>query len=659
MSQSNHAELLLPAGSVDSFRAAIRGGANAIYLGLKQFNARVRATNFGSDQLAAIMHEAHNHNVKIYITLNTVIKNNELPQLLNFLATLEANQVDAIIIQDWGVYHLAKKHFPKLALHASTQMANHNSIGVNHAQKLGFHRCVLARELSMPELKQIAQTTSCELEVFVHGALCYSFSGMCFFSSFVGGRGANRGMCSQACRMDYQCKGKKMLPFNLKDNEQIEQIIQLQQLGIHSLKVEGRMKSAEYVHRVGKAYRLALDTEKTNIAKEILQHDFARNKTSYFLGADLSNAIATDSNTGIYLGRVLTSSSKEILFESSETLQEGDRLRIQKRKSKNTINTRVENISQQNKQAKIANICTETIAHGDMVFWIGRKEENFPSRLMNVTPIDKKINPKIANQWLADIHKKSSKTTENNIFMRIDNLQWLEFIRPEELTLLALSLSKREWINFNYERKFIQKNLSKVALELPKFIAEGAIDDWKKIIETAHQNGLQNFVISHLSQKELLPKNCKITCNEQVYAFNDAAAHFLSQQANNFSYPLENDWQNLSSMKNTQGIFFVFFRPELFYSRMPIKIKNSEFEDMHGGKYHTCVKDGITITIPTQPVSLTQHRQKLENAGFHQFMFDLKHQTPNPKLLKQLFINFKNSVAMPESTNFNFNKEMY
>ncbi len=657
MTSNFKSELLLPAGSVDSFRAAISGGADAVYLGLQQFNARVRANNFTNEQLAAIINEAHHHQVKVYITLNTVIKNNELPQLLDLLATLDANKVDAIIIQDWGVYYLAKKHFPNLTLHASTQMANHNSIGVQHAAKLGFKRCVVARELSLSELKTIAPKSPCELEVFVHGALCYSFSGMCFFSSFNGGRGANRGMCSQVCRMDYQHNGKKLLPFNLKDNQQLQHILKLQELGIHSLKIEGRMKSAEYVHRVAKAYRLALDNQDMASATNMLQYDFARAKTSYFLGKDLSDSVANDSNTGIYLGRIQTATRQTLCFESTEKLQEGDRLRIQKSKSKNTISIKVENLQQKGNEVYLSNTCKETIAHGDQVFWIGRKEESFPSRLPKIQPILQQLNPKQRAQILNPLQQKQ--VGQHKIHIRIDRLEWLEFIRPDELSSLVLALSKREWQEFNYERNFIQKYKHKIALELPKFIGEESLVAWQEIIQTAYQQGIQHFSISHLSQKLLIPSDCEITCNEQVYVFNDAAAHFISEQVNNFSYPIENDWQSLSSLKNTQGIFYIHTMPELFYSRMPIKIKDTDFTDSFGKTYHTCVKNGITIVTPKQPVNLMQHRQKLEEAGFRNFMFDLKHQTPNSKLLKQLFMNFKKGASLPESTSFNFNKEMY
>lgn len=657
MNKDFHSELLLPAGSVDSFRAAIRGSANAVYLGLKQFNARMRASNFGEEQLAALVQEAHQHGVKLYITLNTVIKNQELSALLNLLSTLEANRVDAIIIQDWGVHWLAKKYFPKLALHASTQMAIHNSLGVNHAADLGFERTVLARELSMPELEGIAAKAGCELEVFVHGALCYSFSGMCFFSSFVGGRGANRGMCSQVCRMRYKDMGKSILPFNLRDNQQLSRIVHLQQLGIHSLKIEGRMKSAEYVHRVAKAYRSVLDGGELSEAEDLLQYDFARAKTGYFLSGDLSLALASDANTGIYLGRVQTCSASHITFESSEQLQEGDRLRIQKLRSKHTISMKVESLQQNGSTVRIARQEKEKIATGDHVFWIGRKTESFPSRLMNVPPISKRIPPQQQAQMLS--FKPKNRSTNTEIHLRLSDLGWLEFVRPEELTCLILSLSRRAWKVFNYDRKFFQKYLPKIALELPKFIAEGNIAEWKEIIDTAHAQGVRHFVLSHLSQKRLIPTDCTLTCNEQVYVFNDAAAELVDEQTNSFSYPLEIDWESLSSFKNTQGVFYMYSMPELFYSRMSVRLKEGFFSDAFGKTYRRGVQDGMTIITPTQAVSHMQHRKKLEAAGFHRFLFDLKHQAPDANLLKQLFVSFKKGEGMPDTSDFNFSKTMY
>ena len=244
-------ELLIPAGNIESFHAAVEGGADAIFLGLKQFNARGRAVNFSNPQLITMLDIAGKNNVRIYVTLNTVIKNHEIPELLDVLNFLSQTSVSAVIIQDWGVWYLAQKFFPDLVIHASTQMANHNSIGANFSKKAKIERVILARELTHPELNQIMQKAQNEIEIFVHGALCYSFSGLCLFSSYLGGKGANRGQCTQPCRRFFNDNGKQHAIFSLKDNQQIKFVPDFAKQKVASLKIEGRMKSAAYVYRGG------------------------------------------------------------------------------------------------------------------------------------------------------------------------------------------------------------------------------------------------------------------------------------------------------------------------------------------------------------------------------------------------------------------------
>ena len=190
-------ELLLPAGTLEAFFAAMEGGADAVYLGLKKFNARNRARNFSYADLQNIMAEAHSRGRKVYVTLNTLIKNNELSELVETLSALSQCRPDALIIQDLAVANLVQRYFPDLNIHASTQMSVHNSKSCNFLKDCGFSRVVLARELTMHELSQLMRSVKVETEVFVHGALCYSVSGQCLFSSYLGGNSANRGLCTQ------------------------------------------------------------------------------------------------------------------------------------------------------------------------------------------------------------------------------------------------------------------------------------------------------------------------------------------------------------------------------------------------------------------------------------------------------------------------------
>ncbi|MDZ4182128.1 MAG: peptidase U32 family protein, partial [Candidatus Cloacimonadaceae bacterium] len=220
-------ELLLPAGHPEAFLAALEGGADAIYLGIDQFNARNRAKNFQLNELPALIKKAREFESKVYLTLNTLIKNNEIKNLIKILSCLEHIPIDALIIQDWGVFGLIKKHFPDLKLHGSTQIGIHNSLEANFHSKLGFERVIMARELSWTELEMISQRSKAHLEIFAHGALCYSFSGYCLMSSWLGGNSANRGQCRQPCRQLYHSPSGADRIFCMKDFELIDYLPQI------------------------------------------------------------------------------------------------------------------------------------------------------------------------------------------------------------------------------------------------------------------------------------------------------------------------------------------------------------------------------------------------------------------------------------------------
>ncbi|MDP2104864.1 MAG: peptidase U32 family protein, partial [Desulfobulbaceae bacterium] len=252
-------ELLAPAGSVESFFAAIEAGADAVYCGLKDFSARAKAKNFTIDEMERLAAYAHQEGKQLYVALNTLIKETELPKLIDTLTALAAIPVDALIIQDLGLWRLARTFFPELPLHASTQLTIHNAAGVKMLERMGFSRAVLARELSLTEISAIRGQTSMELEHFVHGALCYSISGHCLFSSYTSGNSGNRGRCGQPCRRRYSAQGKTGFYFSTSDLSAIALAPKLATAGVMSFKIEGRMKNAEYVSTVVTAYRKVLD----------------------------------------------------------------------------------------------------------------------------------------------------------------------------------------------------------------------------------------------------------------------------------------------------------------------------------------------------------------------------------------------------------------
>ena len=316
-------ELLAPAGSWEALEAAVNAGADAVYMGGKAFGARQYASNFDREEMAKAVYFAHMHRVRIYITVNTLVDDSEMKELASYLLFLNNVGVDGIIVQDLGVIRLSKQIVPDLPLHASTQMTVTNSSGVDFAVAAGMERTVVARELSLEEIKA-ACSRGTEIETFIHGALCVCYSGQCLMSSLIGGRSGNRGRCAQPCRLPYKLmnpKGEDMLAgkdagqylLSPKDMNTLEILPQLIEAGVVSYKIEGRMKRPEYVAIVVDAYRRAIDSYKAgnyNVPAEDLdniEQIFNRDFTTAYMTRRPGREMMSDrrpNNRGVLVGRV-------------------------------------------------------------------------------------------------------------------------------------------------------------------------------------------------------------------------------------------------------------------------------------------------------------------------------------------------------------------
>ncbi len=299
---SRNIELLAPGGGVDAIKAAIVAGANAVYCGLDNFNARNRATNLSFDELIGVLRLAHQFDCQVFLTLNVVILEQELPGMITLLNKLVNTGIDGIIVQDLGMFKLVKAYFPNLDIHASTQLTTHNEGQVLFLKKIGATRVNLSRELNLGEitaLTSLAHQNSVLTEVFVHGALCIAFSGQCYSSSVSVGNSGNRGRCSQACRDEYEptAMGNKF-PLNLKDNSAYFDLPELVAAGVDSLKIEGRIKGSGYVHTVVDSWRKQIDKFVTS--GELLDDDsslykvFNRDFTNLFLKGDMTKSMFID-----------------------------------------------------------------------------------------------------------------------------------------------------------------------------------------------------------------------------------------------------------------------------------------------------------------------------------------------------------------------------
>ncbi len=323
-------EILAPAGSKDAFAAALQAGADAVYLGGKTFGARSSAANFSDGELKAVVETAHERGVKVYVTVNTLLKDTEMQDAFSFVSFLEEIGADAVIVQDRGLASLVKKELT-IPLHASTQMGLHSKDDLLWAERIGFQRAILSRELSLAEIKELRKDTTIGLEVFVQGALCYAFSGQCLFSSVIGGRSGNRGMCAQPCRKQYSLGRETNYMLSTADLFCADALPELLAIGVDSVKIEGRLRSPVYVYLATKLYKKAAERAAKGEYPlyderdaELLMTAFNRGFSEGYLKTDQVMQRKYADSRGLPLGKAMVEGRKVAIM--SDLVKPGDGL---------------------------------------------------------------------------------------------------------------------------------------------------------------------------------------------------------------------------------------------------------------------------------------------------------------------------------------------
>lgn len=398
----NKVELLAPAGDFSCLKAAIEAGCDAVYIGGKLFGARAFSSNFTDDEIIKAINYAHLFGVKVYVTTNTLIYDKEVERFLEYILFLHKNNVDAVIIQDLGMLDLVRQTFPNLEVHASTQMHIHNLDGASFMEKLGVKRVVLARETSISKIKEIKEKTNIDIEIFIHGALCVSYSGQCLMSSLIGNRSGNRGTCAGSCRQSYSIVDENnniilnnKYPLSMKDLCSLENLKTLLDIGVTSLKIEGRMKSSSYVYTVVKLYRLAIDSyyKNNNIyidEKELynLKKIFNREFTKGFLFDEENNKVINmkrPNHQGVEIGKVINYKNNVATIKLNDEININDGLRIVGKKD---IGVNVNNFYINSKLVK-------TAKKGDIItIKVNDKVEKDDKVLLT---LDSKLNEEINN----------------------------------------------------------------------------------------------------------------------------------------------------------------------------------------------------------------------------------------------------------------------
>ncbi|WP_028308571.1 DUF3656 domain-containing U32 family peptidase [Desulfitibacter alkalitolerans] len=390
-------EILAPAGGAEALVAGVENGADAVYLGGHLFNARQYASNFSNEDLKKAVTYCHAKGVKVYVTVNTLVFNNELEEVMDYLYFLYSIGVDAVIVQDLGLLLIIKEILPGLPVHASTQMTIHNQFGANYLHTRGVERVVLARELSISDIREIHKKSDIELEIFVHGALCISYSGQCLFSSMIGGRSGNRGKCAQPCRLPYklvETKNDKIVKefptsgdylLSTRDLNTIKILPELVEAGAVSFKFEGRMKRPEYVATVIRVYRQALDRylcnpsnygvtqEELTALEQIFNRDFTHAYLINNPGADLMG-YTKPNNRGVFLGRVVDLEKGQGFVKLEEDLSIGDGIQVwvsvggRKGETINSIQLNGQNVQKALRGSVVSLNLPKGIRKGDRIF---------------------------------------------------------------------------------------------------------------------------------------------------------------------------------------------------------------------------------------------------------------------------------------------------
>jgi putative protease len=713
-------ELLAPAGSPEALDAAIGEGADAVYLGLKNFNARLRSANFAYSQFEGALKALRRMGRKLYVTVNTVFEQREADRVYQLLKYLAALGPDGLIVQDFGIITMVREHFPSLKLHASTQMNIASARGANALSKHGFSRVILARELDLDEIKAVRANTNMELEIFVHGALCISVSGLCLFSGYLGGKSANRGMCTQACRRFYRQGEEGGYYFSPGDLQLLEQIPDLVDAGVNSFKIEGRMKSAEYVGTVVSAYRRVIDglgggIEKNREAVQegiaILRNDFARPKTAFYFDHEKIDWLnpAQNGGTGIPLGKLLRvkgagDGRRGFIAPGPLTPETGDSIRLHRlddsaRESHKVI--AVEREEGENPAGCWVSV-PEGFESGDMVYLIQTRTmskryspviprnldvfKRMPGRdkapPLDLPPLKREARRSLERGAGGVNGKKQGADFPEGLYemvSRIDDLYIVQSVRPVKV-FLAYNRKTAAYLLGNL-KPLLPFSPDEIILVLDPFFPQAMDAVLAEEIPRLLNRGYRQFMVNnpgHFSYfKNLTPSaspepsagktpSAVLIAGPGLYVFNRwANAFVLSLGTDFFTSPLENNRQNLektvSPGRRALTFITIFAYPPLFRIRADLGglYQFGDFSDSRDEEFRLISGPDGSLVYPEKPFSIVDKVPFLQEAGFRRFILDLSGMALKKSQYKDLMTSVKNVLPVPNTSRFNWKDGFY
>lgn len=690
-------ELLAPAGNLESFFAALEAGADAVYLGLKKFSARKLARNFTLEELARVVKHAHDQDIKIYVAINSLIFPSEIPELVETLGYLKRIGPDALIVQDPSLFYLVARYFPEIRIHASTLTTIHNHMGAQLLENLGVKRIVLARELSIEEIREIRENVSIELEVFVHGALCYSYSGLCLASSFLGGKSGLRGSCVQPCRRLFRSKAEVGYFLSANDLSALEVIPRLKEIGVDAFKLEGRMKPAEYVYNVVRAYRLVVDSapdqSKEAIARglEILKETPGRKPTTGYFTQGKKRVKSLEilaphrsGTSGLWVGSVLNRKGRRITVKVRKSLQLGDRLRPESKAGKEKQAFVVREMEKAGRKIICASpgdtvtlktgIDTE---QGDKLFKVGSKTLNRWSSQAKLkkklTPVDKKLfepDEDIANyrdEILMDLRDEEHRWTRlsERSYLKIGRLPLLSesFKSPVDYVILVAT---RENLEKLARRRFSRDQLARFGWSLPPVILEKDIDYYLRAISWYIEQGFTRWWINNWShfkffedtEVELVAdSSLNVSNNVELWTYKS-----LGCRAAVLSWEMSrSEISKLVKSRPPLPVYFIVYGyPQIFISRVipPVKGSRISLEGDKRSTFNVINREGICVITPTWPVNLFDTLEEIKSIGIKNFVIDCSHSFCDKKELVRVVSGYRRERTDLPRTRFNYDRQI-
>lgn len=678
-------ELLAPAGSLEILKGVIESGADAVYVGGSMFGARAYANNFTEEELLEAIDFAHLRGVKVYLTVNTLIKNSEFSKLYDYLLPYYKRGLDAVIVQDLGVVKAIHEYFPSMELHTSTQMTVTGADGVRFLSQFGVTRVVMAREVSLAEMKRIHEETGMELEAFVHGALCYSYSGQCLFSSILGGRSGNRGRCAQPCRLPYTVEGKKdEYILSLKDMCGIKALDKLHDAGVYSLKIEGRMKQLEYACGVVKYYRSYIDS-----MKPVTDADYDRIKAlgnrcgftdRYYFDHNGSDMVTYVKPNFVSNAAEPSPEKRKLSIEGELVLREGEPGSLTVKRGDVTYKASIEPVSAALKAPLDKKAAIDRINKtGDTDFEFSHIKaqigENVfvPNGALNKLRRDaiSGLCDKLLKKYYrddaryADISSmcelpehvvKSDATHEDGAVNAKDYTTICSCMTRAQLdTLISYECFDVFYLDFDmYDRKTLiqqfaddvkslTKRNKKVYLMLPTIFRADSSDYFVSIAKELDKVSFEGFVVKNYEElylTENLFTGKKVILDHNMYTFNDVSRSvFFEHGVSGDTVPLELNSKEIMHRNNIGSQMIVYGYYPLMTNANCVhkntkgcdkKQKLIYLKDRYNKSFAVCnnCKECYNTIYNSLPTMLTKNISKLKEAGIRSFRYSFTIETP-------------------------------